>query len=172
MTNCGCGSSCSSENKQEKNEKHLEIEFLYLDLSTCGRCQGTDSVIEEAIKDLEDILSEVGYTLSLTKTHIQSVQCAKDHAFVSSPTVRINNRDIVFETQESNCSSCGEVCGTDVDCRDWSWNGKTYDAPPKGMIIDAILSSIYDKNFGKEVDFKNYKVPENIIKFFEALNRK
>lgn len=162
---CGCG--CNSE-RQPRNDKNLAIEFLYLDLSTCERCRGTDTVIDESIADIKNILNEIGYSVSLTKTHIQNEQSAKDHAFFSSPTIRINGKDIILENKESNCSSCGDYCGTEVDCRDWEWNGRTYDSPPKGMIINAILKAIYDKNFGQLPNFKDYEVPENIKKFFEA----
>ncbi len=158
--------SCCSTKKESLNTKIIEIELLYLDLSVCGRCKSTDRIVEESIEDVKTSLSEMGYTINFTKTHIQGVQCAKDHAFVSSPTIRITNRDIVLETKESNCNSCGSLCGTKVDCRDWIWQGKSYSSPPKAMIIDAIFKSIYVKNFGKEVDLKNYKVPKNIKTFF------
>lgn len=162
---CGCG--CNLK-RQSINDKNLAIEFLYLDLSTCERCQGANTVIDESIADIKNILNEIGYSVSLTKTHVQNEQSAKDYAFFSSPTIRINGKDIILENKESNCSSCGDYCGTEVDCRDWKWNGKTYDSPPKGMIINAILKAIYDKNFGQSPNFKDYKVPENIKKFFEA----
>lgn len=166
-----CRSSCNSR-KQLKNDKGLVIEFLYLDLSICERCQGTDTVIDESVADLKNILNEVGYSVCLTKTHIRSEQSAKNHAFLSSPTIRINGKDIILKNKESGCSSCGDYCGAKVDCRDWEWNGKTYDSPPKGMIVDAILRAIYDKNFGQLPNFKNYEVPENIKKFFKARKNK
>ncbi|MBI2410610.1 MAG: DUF2703 domain-containing protein [Candidatus Kerfeldbacteria bacterium] len=166
-----CGCSCSPE-KKSNNDKNLAIEFLYLDLSTCGRCQWTDTVIDESIADIKEILGEIGYSLSLTKTHIQDEQSAKNHAFLSSPTIRINGKDIVLQNKESNCSSCGDYCGTEIDCRDWEWNGKTYDSPPKGMIIDAIFRAIYNKDFGQLPNFKDYKIPKNIRKFLEACSEK
>ena len=58
-----------------------------------------------------------------------------------------------------------------VDCRDWVLQGKSYSSPPKAMIIDAILKSIYVKDFEKEFDIMNNTVPENIKTFFQSKSK-
>ncbi len=37
---CTCGSGCCG---QEQEKRQIIIEFLYLDLSVCKRCQGTET---------------------------------------------------------------------------------------------------------------------------------
>lgn len=160
--------SCSSKKLRPSKERHLLIEFSYLDLSTCSRCTGTDRVIQSAINDLRKPLKETGFKISFKKIHIKNEKLARQHAFTSSPTVRINGMDICPAVRESRCSSCIDLCGTDVDCRDWKWNGKVYSAPPKGLILEAILRAAYDKTFGKQPDFKRYKLPANLKRFFAA----
>lgn len=39
---CSCGSGCCG---QEQEKRQIIIEFLYLDLSVCKRCQGTETIV-------------------------------------------------------------------------------------------------------------------------------
>ncbi len=48
-----------------------------------------------------------------------------------------------MEGKESKCESCGDLCGDDVDCRIWLYQGKEYTSPPPAMIVDAILREVY-----------------------------
>lgn len=178
---CGCGPASEPQPKKEtqtqtvvqpNSGKHLDIQFMYLDISTCQRCQGTNTTVEESLEEMQNVLTELGYSYFLEKIHINSMELAKKYAFVSSPTIRINGKDIVLEDTESNCSTCGDVCGEEVDCRDWEWNGEIYSYAPKGMIMDAILRSVFDKNFGQFPDMDKYEVPENIVTFFEGVEAK
>lgn len=77
------------------------------------------------------------------KIHVQSEKQARQLGFISSPTIRINGRDIQLDVKESLCESCGDLCGEDVNCRVWVYQGKEYTAPPKAMIIDAVLREVY-----------------------------
>jgi hypothetical protein len=44
---CGCESDCCETIQQNKK---INIDFLYLDLSVCERCQSTEGSLEEAIE--------------------------------------------------------------------------------------------------------------------------
>ena len=62
-----------------------------------------------------------------------------------------------------------------MDCRVWMYKGKEYNAPPKAMIIDAILREVYsDKNvlLSDGVDREAYQLPENLRRFFEPIEKK
>ena len=48
----------------------IDIDFLYLDLTSCGRCQGAETNLEEAIKDAADIFQHTGYVGRLNKVKI------------------------------------------------------------------------------------------------------
>lgn len=65
------------------------------------------------------------------------------------------------------CGCCSEISGTNVDCRVFEYNGETYEVPPKEMLAEAILQTV----FGLHEDScscNNYKLPENLRTFFEG----
>lgn len=154
---CAEGSDCC------KDEKKIEIEFLYLDLNVCERCQGSDKNLDDAIQLVKPVLSKLGYTLNIHKINVNTETLAIEHKFLSSPTIRINHIDIEVTVKEDNCQSCGDLCGDTVDCRVFTYDSKEYHEPPVEMIIDGILRSIYNPNKLKELD---YQVPENLLKFY------
>lgn len=161
-----------AENLDEKR-RNLNIEFMYIDLSVCMRCQGTESNLEEAVTEVAQVLKATGVDVNVKKIHIQSEEQASELGFVSSPTIRINGKDIELDVKENLCESCGDLCGKDVDCRIWTYQGKEYTTPPKGMIIDAILREIYGGS--KEITETlptTREVTENLKRFFAAKRSK
>lgn len=158
--------------ESQSTQKDLDIDFMYLDLSVCTWCQSTEANLEEAIAEVAHVLEATGVTVNVNKIHIQSEQQARDLGFISSPTIRINGQDIQLDVKEALCDSCGDLCGDSVDCRIWTYQGKEYTAPPKGMIIDAILREVYGGS-KRNIDTppKTTDVPENLKKFFAAKER-
>ena len=100
----------------EKFKRSLDIDFLYLDLGVCSPCQGTEAVLDQAVSDITPILEEVGFEITVHKTHVQNLEQARDLGFVSSPIIRINGRDIQPEVSEKQCISCGDLCGNPDVC--------------------------------------------------------
>lgn len=147
---------------------------MYLDLSQCTRCQDTEKVLEEAIAEVKRVLEATGAEVRVQKVHVESEQQAAELGFVSSPTIRINGNDIQMEVRENSCTSCGDICGEEVDCRVWVYQGKEYEAPPKGMIIDAILREVYGgtKSSTDYPAARAGNVPENLKRFFAAKSKK
>lgn len=174
-SNC-CTVSCGCEEISFNAEKKkIVIDFMYLDLSVCERCQGAEGSLEEAIDEVKRVLELTGVEVVVNKIHIDSEEKAIRYRFVSSPTIRINGKDIQLVTKESLCESCGDLCGDEVDCRVWVYNGREYNVPPKAMIIDAILREVYsskdDKSKSNEEE-QDYELPENLKKFFAAMRKK
>ncbi|MCF6460879.1 DUF2703 domain-containing protein [Clostridium sp. Cult3] len=171
---CECNTGCCgdvAEGQMEETRKII-IEFLYLDLDTCNRCQGTDDGLEAAITDVAKVLKLTGIDVVVKKIHIDSKGKAIKYKFVSSPTIRINGKDIQMEVKESYCESCGDLCGDDVDCRVWMYEGKEYDVPPKAMIVDAILRAVYgytNATLDRGCNEETYELPENLRRFFESI---
>jgi len=154
-------------------KRHVDIEFMYLDLSSCDRCQGTDHSLDEAISEVARVLEAANIEIVVHKIHVQSEEQARKLGFRSSPTIRVNGRDIQLDVKESPCESCGDLCGEDVDCRVWIYQGKEYTSPPKGVIINAILKEVYGgTKEGSEVLPSSGDIPENLKRFFSAKNRK
>ncbi len=151
----------------------IEVNLLALDLNTCTRCSGTLANIEMAIETLRPALEATGTEVRFTKTLIESEEQARRHQFVSSPTIRINGQDIVFETLESKCDACTDLCGCEegTNCRIWQYRGGDYTEAPVGLVVEALL-----KTMGAEADapaaaplFEG--VPENLKRFFAGPSR-
>lgn len=164
---CGCGESAGSC-ACDSAASRLNIEFLYLDLSVCGRCQSTESTLEKTLEETRALLIAAGCEVVLRKVHIDSIEKAILHKFVSSPTIKVNGIDIVANPEESRCQDCGSLCGSEVDCRDWVYQGVRYTEPPKQMLINAILKEIYLPS-SQNTNDDPYEVPENIKRFFQIL---
>jgi len=169
--NAGCcnGSGCctpASENKK------LIIDFLYLDLHVCERCRGADSNLDNALSDVSAVLTSAGYDVVVNKVNITSPALAEKYAFMSSPTIRINGKDIESDVTESNCTDCGSLCGDSVDCRVFTYEGNQYESPPKAMIVNAVLREVYGSKSERPKADLPYVLPENLRLFFESQTRK
>lgn len=149
----------------EAADKDIRIDFLYLDLNSCERCGGTSVALDEAIAEVSPVLTTLGYTLSLNRLEIASPELAEQHRFESSPTIRVNGKDICADVRENACADCGDLCGGDVECRVFEYEGKEYDAPPKAMIMDAVLKTMYQT---QTCDCAPYTMPDNLKTFFDG----
>lgn len=164
------GSSCCVP----ESKKRVDIEFMFLDTSVCTRCRGTEASLEEAVAEVAGVLEAAGREVVVRKIHVRSEEQARELGFVSSPTIRVNGRDIQPEVRESLCESCGDLCGEDVDCRVWVYRGREYHVPPKALIIDAILREVYGGRAAAEVHGPSEikALPDNLKRFFAARRKK
>jgi hypothetical protein len=123
----------------------IVIEFLYLDLTTCTRCVGTGENLSKGVGIVRDVLEGAGTAVEVRRTLVRTAEQARELRFVSSPTIRVNGRDIALELKESPCGSepCGCGCDEDTLCRVWTYRGQEYTEAPVGLIVDAILGEIY-----------------------------
>lgn len=152
-----------------KERRTLRIELLYLDLSACGRCKDTDASLQKAVEEASKVLEAAGMEIHVSRVHVRSEEQARSLGFVSSPTIRLNGRDLQLEVKESPCESCGDLAGEAVDCRMWAWRGKEYTFPPKEMIVDALLREVYGRPDSRsEPAGRQAEPPENLKRFFRA----
>ena len=165
---CSCNGNCCSA---EKEKKDIVIDFLYLDLSVCERCRGTEKNLEDAVGEVSLLLKSAGYNVVLNKINITSKELAVKYEFESSPTIRINGKDIDMDIKENCCDDCGDLCGDNVDCRIWTYEGVQYNVPPKPLIINGILKEVYSGNNGKKAS-REYKIPKNLETFFDGFEKK
>ncbi|HWQ74806.1 MAG TPA: DUF2703 domain-containing protein [Syntrophomonas sp.] len=162
---------CSSDNCCRQPKKPINIDFLYLDTTVCDRCQDTEQALDEAVASVTVVLNAVGYEVKINKVNITTRKLAIQYQLVSSPTIRVNGNDTAVELRETVCEDCGKLCCDIVDCRVWIYNGVEYTAPPKELIVDAILREVYNaKQAGPEQE--PYQLPENLEKYFAARARK
>lgn len=155
---CGCG---------ETSEKKVLVEYLYLDLHTCERCIGTDGVLDEVVMTLTPSIRLAGYEIEYNKIEMKTAEIAVKHRFLSSPTIRVNGQDICGPVKENSCGCCSEISGSDVDCRVFEYKGETYEVPPKAMLAEAILTSVFGQT-GSGCSCGGYELPENLRDFFEG----
>lgn len=168
---CSCGSGCCGAGVGAERRQVI-IDFLYLDLSVCTRCQGTDQSLEEGLQEVSKVLESAGVDVVVNKQKIATMQEAIDFKFASSPTIRVNGQDIQLDVKESLCESCGDLCGGDVDCRVWTYQGVEYTVAPKPMIVEAILRAVYGTPKEEAVETGVFQLPENLYRFFTLIEEK
>jgi hypothetical protein len=157
--------------KSSTAKEQIEVDFMYLDLDVCTRCLGTDANLETALAAVGEVLEAAGVETVVRKTLVESAAQAAELGFVSSPTIRVNGKDIALEFRESNCDSCGEACGCEgaVDCRVWVWQSEEHTKAPVPMIVDAMLREIYGGQGRPAVaPAPIVAVPDNLERFFAA----
>lgn len=149
--------------------KNLKIDFLYLDLNTCDRCIATDDTLNEALTELSEVLQTLGYEPTVNKVNITTRELADQYRFISSPTIRVNGQDICGQVTENNCGCCGDLCGDTVDCRTFTYENRTYEQPPKALLMDGILRVIYGQHSQNDTA---YTLPENLERFYAGSEQK
>jgi glutaredoxin len=174
MGNCCSSDGCCPSTHDTGISRIVNVDFLYLDLSQCGWCQGTESNLDQAIAKVSDVLQATGVELKLNKVHVANEEQAQSLGFTTSPTIRVNGRDIQLDYKEAKCTACSDLCGDDVECRAWMYQGEQYTAPPEGMIIEAILRGVYGGSEESHSSCCRSKqdVPQNLKRFFRGINKR
>lgn len=162
---------CCSCWGEDDFKKRIIVDYLYLDLETCDRCIGTDNILDEVMMAITPALKIAGYEVEYNKIEMKTAEIASRYMFLSSPTIRVNGQDICQSVAENNCGCCSDISGTDVDCRVFEYNDETYEVPPKEMIAEAILNSVFGQS-DEGCSCGGYELPENLLEFFEGKNRK
>lgn len=165
---CGGDSDCCSDEDvaDDPNMGHKEVvivDYLYLDLSVCERCQGTDERVAKAVELVRPIMDMAGYNIVMNKVEIADERLAERFEFLSSPTVRVNGVDICPEVIENECCSCRTLSDYDVNCRQFKFNDKLYEVPPTAYIVKRLLEIVFT---GEKPAYDDYVMPENMRGFF------
>jgi NAD-dependent dihydropyrimidine dehydrogenase PreA subunit len=159
---CGCG---AERGKNEAPPKRALVEYLYLDLETCERCVETDAALDEVMAAIAPALKMAGFEVEYKKLKIESPELAEKYKLLSSPTVRVNGRDICGPVEENSCGRCGEICGAEVNCRVLEHAGETYEAPPKELLAEGLLRAVFGEQ--EEACACGYVLPDNLKRFFK-----
>ena len=136
-------------------------------METCDRCIGTDELLDEVITILTPALQLAGYTVKYSKKEMKTAELAIQQRFLSSPTIRVNRKDICGAIKENSCGCCSEISGSDVACRVFEYKGETYEVPPKEMLAEAILRAVFAQA-ESDCPGNNNELPENLRAFFEG----
>lgn len=157
---------------ESKRTKRVLVEYLFLDLQVCDRCVGTEQVLEEVVTGLTPALRLAGYQVEYQKIKMDTSGLAQQYRFESSPTVRVNGRDVCLNIQESNCGCCSDISGTQVDCRVFEYEGQSYEVPPKEMLAEAILQVMFGTAETHLPSTHVYDLPRNLEVFYKGKNEK
>lgn len=115
-------------------------------------------------------MAATGIEVVVNKINVNTAALAEKYQFLCSPTIRINGHDIQLEVKESLCESCADLCGDEVDCRVWVYQGREYNVPPKGMIIEAILRAVYGGQAQVDTGVASpYVMPDNLKNYYAAM---
>ena len=147
---CGCGCNApqsdqaSNEEKEiQASEKVLNVDLLVIDLDTCKRCVPTGDQLKAAVQLLKPVSDALGISLHHKEIVVQTEAEAKKYALLSSPTIRLNGRDIAEDICESACESCGDLTSnTTVNCREWYYRGQVFSCTPLPMLLEAIMDAM------------------------------
>jgi hypothetical protein len=122
----------------------LTIDFLYLDLSCCERCQSTDKTMDEVLMELRQELKVIDH-LTVNKIRINTKKDEEMYGLKRSPTIRLNGQDLEeivsgeMVMSDNYCGSCSKVCGEETNCRTFEYEGETSENIPKEMLREGIL---------------------------------
>jgi hypothetical protein len=166
---CECHDADATEEAAEPAEKKvLEVELLVIDLTTCKRCVPTGDQLQQAVRLLDPVAEALGIELKHRQIVVQTPKEAKDYALLSSPTIRLNGRDIEQDIRESLCESCGDLTenNTMVDCREWHYRGKVYSAAPLPLLVEAIMAAMLKIDEPPVIPQPLKILPENLVRYF------
>ena len=169
---CGCnadGASGDAADEAQATRAVLNVDLLVIDLSTCKRCVPTGDQLKQAVSLLTPVAEALGIELRHHEIVVQTPQEAKEHALLSSPTIRLNGRDIAQDIRESLCESCGDLTenNTMVDCREWHYRGKVYFAAPMPLLVESIMGAMLDIDTPPVVPMPLAELPENMQRYFD-----
>lgn len=85
----------------------------------------------EAFDELEKALKEKGLPVQFEVILVTSEDDAKEYKFFGSPTIQVNRDDV--DPKAKMVTKYGMS-----SCRPYFWKGKSYDYPPKEMIMEAL----------------------------------
>jgi len=171
---CGCGPvpEVVSNKKRETPSamKVLNIDLLVIDLETCKRCVPTGDELKKAVQILKPTADALGIELRHREIVVQTSADAMLNALLSSPTIRLNGRDIAQDIHESVCESCGDLTenNTSVDCREWHYRGQVYPSVPLPLLMEAIMEAMLNiDQLPPVTPTPPNKLPENLQRYFE-----
>lgn len=117
----------------------LKIEFLYYDKTTCKRCASTEKSVKLTLKKLLKAIRNINIKINFKERKLP------ESKIYLSPSILINGKDIekvVNKNSELKVNACQDCCQLTsqpiVNCRTFSYQGKSYDYIPEEMITEAI----------------------------------
>ncbi len=90
---------------------------------------------KDALEVLEEAMAEVGIKSTISINIIETDDEAAQFKFVGSPSIHINGEDVDALSKKITQYRASS-------CRPYFYEGRSYDCPPKEMIVSALLKHI------------------------------
>lgn len=150
-------------------KRTLQVELLAIDLCSCKRCVPTGEQLKKALEILAPVAEVLEIDLEYREIVVGNPEEAKAHGLVTSPTIRLDGRDIAQDIRESECESCGDLTenNTRVDCREWVYRGQAYPAAPLPLLVEAIMGAMLDRDVPSVAPGPVDELTENLLRFFD-----
>ncbi len=116
----------------------LEIEWRHLekDGRTCQRCSDTLQSLQQVVSQLAAECAPRGVTIAYRETRLSREQLPQSNLILFNG-VPLESVLPGASASESECSSCGDLCGQPSLCRTVTVGGQTFEAIPATLIRQA-----------------------------------
>ncbi len=120
----------------------LEIEWRHLekDGRTCLRCSDTLQSLQQVVSQLVAECASRGVTIAYRETKLPPEQLSQSNLILFNG-VPLESVLPGTSASESECSSCGHLCGQPSFCRTVSVGGQTFEAIPATLIRQAACAA-------------------------------
>jgi hypothetical protein len=127
--------------------KPLEIEWRHLDKEgkTCDRCSDTGDSVRSAHQTLIRELQPQGWHVALKETLLTDEQIPESNNILLNG-IPLEQLIPGVRKSENCCVSCGDLLGSPTMCRTIISDGRTFEAIPAAMILEAAYQRIRTEN--------------------------
>ena len=126
-----------------KKQKTLTIEWKHLarDGRTCERCGETGAAVREAVRHLKQHCRPQGVKIELRETKLPKSRLAESNVLLFNG-VPLEQLIAGAKTGKNQCGSCSDLLGTETQCRTVQHGGRTLEAIPSRLILQAACRSL------------------------------
>ncbi|HET9501132.1 MAG TPA: DUF2703 domain-containing protein [Marmoricola sp.] len=114
------------------------VELFHVELDGCLPCAHAIAEVDEAASLVHDELDARGRTLLVRTVALHEPGHAQARGIDNPVRVRVAGADVSPAGADGHLAACGVSGAAPKSCRAYSWNGQVYDAPPAGLIVEAI----------------------------------
>lgn len=116
----------------------VELELFYVELDGCAPCRNALAEADEAARLVRDELAARGRSLTVRIVPLHEPGQAQARGIAAPVTVHVAGVDVSLDGPPAADAACGVAGTAPRRCRSHGWDGRLFDAPPAGLIVEAI----------------------------------
>lgn len=140
MSNCSNCSTCGGGTCEPEITKTVKLNMVFDDGTDTGKREDMNQTILNALESMRTFLDDNRIRIQFNSVKLINEEQAKLLGFGTLPTILINGADIQPEYKENPC-----VCCAEKEITGWMYKGIEFEIPPKELVIDALIETIYGK---------------------------